>query len=512
MALLTVAVFAVYCRALNSPFVFDDSGSVIHNRSIVRLWPMIGDSEHPGPLNPPSNLPTSGRPLVNLSLAINYYFGRLNPVGYHVFNLIVHLLSAALLAGIVWRTLCLDYFGGRYIAAASPLAYFVALLWALHPLQTETVEYITQRTELMVGFFYLATLYASLRYWGAANPSGRTTWLVMATLASLAGIACKEVMVTAPVIVLLYERTFIAGSFRRALRNSWPLYVGLLISWGLLLYLNHAGPRSDTAGFHLGVPAYAWWFTQSKILWMYLKLVVRPWPLVMYYYVPYLTTLSSAWPWMVATALLIVATLVLCWRRSAIGFVGAWVLLILSPTLIVPIVTEMAAERRMYLPLAALVALVVVGGYAFLLQAAKARTAAIATTAALLLATALGAISFHRLATYRNELTLWHDVLAAQPKNFVAHYNLGIQLARDNRPQEARQHYQEAIYLNPGYPDPHNNLGNILLALGRTSEAIAEYQEALRSTPSMPAPTTIWAPHWRKRARSRRQSININKR
>ncbi len=231
--LLAGAVCAVYCRALDAPFVFDDSGSVIHNRSIVRLWPLWGDAEHPGPLNPPSDLPTSGRQLVNLSLAINYAVGQLNPVGYHAFNLIVHLLSAALLMGIVRRTLCLDYFAGRFTNAAGPLAFAAALLWAVHPLQTETVIYVTQRTELMVGFFYLATLYACLRYWTAATPAAGDNWLALATLASVAGMACKEVMVTAPVIVLLYQRTFIAGSFRRALRQSWPLYVGLLRQLGL---------------------------------------------------------------------------------------------------------------------------------------------------------------------------------------------------------------------------------------------------------------------------------------
>ena len=117
IAVLTVVTSAVYARALNSPFVFDDSGSVSDNRSIVRLWPLIGDSEQPGPLNPAKDLPTSGRPLVNLSLALNYQIGRLNPVGYHVFNLIVHVMSALLLMAIVRRTLCLDYFGGTFRAS-----------------------------------------------------------------------------------------------------------------------------------------------------------------------------------------------------------------------------------------------------------------------------------------------------------------------------------------------------------------------------------------------------------
>ncbi len=229
--LLGGMVWLVYGRIVDSPFIFDDRISVTENPSIVRLWPPIGDSEQPGPLNPPKNTPTSGRPLVNLSLALNYRFGQLNPAGYHLLNIVVHLLSAMLLMGIVRRTLRLDFFRGRFDRASAILAFIAALLWAVHPLQTETVVYVTQRTELMVSFCYLVTLYSSLRFWAAGSSAARTTWLTFATIACLAGMACKEMMVSAPVVVLLFQRTFLAGSFRRALRQSWPLYVGLFASW-----------------------------------------------------------------------------------------------------------------------------------------------------------------------------------------------------------------------------------------------------------------------------------------
>ncbi len=495
MALLTVAVFAVYCRALNSPFVFDDSVSVIDNRSITRLWPLVGDAAHPGPFNPSFQYPTSGRPLVNLSLAINYYFGRLNPVGYRIFNLIVHLLSAVLLMMIVRRTLQLDYFGGRFDRASGPLALVVALLWSIHPLNTETLVYITQRTELMVGFFYLATLYGALRYWSAASTGGRTAWLALSTLTCLAGALCKEVMVTAPVIVLLYERTFIAGSFRRALRNSWPLYVGLLISWGLLLYLNHAGPRSNTAGFHLGVPACVWWFSQAKVLLMYLRLAVWPWPLAIHYEIPYLTTLSAAWPWLAPVALLGLVTLMLLARRSAIGFVGAWVLLILSPTLIVPITTEIAAERRMYLPLAALATLFVVDGNWLVQQTAVPVAAAAASkparrwsvvlagAVALIVISILSVVSVRRLAAYDSALSLWEDNVKHQPDNTLAHNMLGNAFFRTGRAADAVVQYRLALQLRPDNSGAHANLGIALVSLGRPEEGLEHYQQALQIDP-----------------------------
>ena len=96
--LLACAVWVVYGRAIAAPFIFDDLASVLNNPSIQNLWPLLGDSSTGGPINPPHNLPTAGRPLVNLSLALNYYFGPFDPAGYRIFNLIVHVLSAMLLA------------------------------------------------------------------------------------------------------------------------------------------------------------------------------------------------------------------------------------------------------------------------------------------------------------------------------------------------------------------------------------------------------------------------------
>ena len=484
-------------RAIHSPFIYDDQLSVIENPSIVRLQ---GGTSHVGPLTPPKDLPTSGRPLVNLSLALNYHFGTFDTAGYHVFNLIVHLLSALLLMAIVQRTLRLDYFGGRFDRASRPLAFIVALLWAVHPLQTETVIYITQRTELLVSFFYLATLYGSLRYWAAASRAVRTAWLIFSMLACLAGMACKEVMVSAPLIALLFERTFLAGSFRQALRKSWPLYIGLAIGWGLLLGLNFGAPRAHSAGFHLEVPAYVWWLTQTKVLWMYLKLALWPWPLSIHYQMPYLTTLGAAWPWLLPATLAIIATLVLLWRRSAVGFVGVWVLAILSPTLLIPIVTEVAAERRMYLPLAALLTLVVVGIYALAqFFAGKLQPAAvnnrsdgrwpmkIAAAVALILVLVFSLVSAHRLVVYHDSITLWQDVLASHPEDPEAHNNLGLALANENWWPQALDQYQQALQLKTNYPTAHYNLANALVQFERFAEAIDHYQQALRLYPDFPA-------------------------
>ncbi|MEO8499150.1 MAG: hypothetical protein ABI614_29135, partial [Planctomycetota bacterium] len=231
MLVLGVAVCLVYGPATRGPFVFDDKGTIVDNLSIRQLWPLMGSGSSGGPLNPPKATPVDGRPLVNLTLAVNYYFGGLDPFGYRVVHIVFHFLSAMLLWAIIARTLRLDYFEGRFERVAEPLSFASALVWALHPVNTESVVYVTQRTELMMGMFYLATLYCSLRYWAAAHAATRWAYLVLATTTCLSGMLCKEMMASAPVMVLLFERTFVARSFRRALRRSWPLYVGLALAW-----------------------------------------------------------------------------------------------------------------------------------------------------------------------------------------------------------------------------------------------------------------------------------------
>jgi tetratricopeptide (TPR) repeat protein len=493
---LGAAIWLVYGRSLHAPFIFDDELTIETNPSIVRLWPPIGSSQERGPLNPPKELPTSGRPLVNLSVAVNYYFGGENPVGYRVLNIVLHWLSAVVLLGIVRITLRLPFFDGRFDdSTADLLALTTALWWAVHPLQTETVVYITQRTELMVGFFYLATLYASLRYWTAELPAARKRWLVIAGLACMAGMACKEVMVSAPLVVLLFEWTFIAGSFRNAMKTSWRLYLALALGWILLFALNYPSPRGATAGLHLGIWPIAYWLTQTKVLLMYLKLVVWPWPLAIHYSFPYLNNLGEAWPWLAPAVILGVVMVVLAWWRNSIGFVGVATVLILSPTMIVPIITEVAAERRMYLPLAAITPVMVVGIYGLLVRARRALGATRVVRASssgrrkemavvgVVVAIVLGIVSIRRLAAYDSVLILWQDAAAVQPSDPVVLNNVGMALLRTDRYEDARQQFERVLELSPHWLVAQRNFADTFAAAGQFSEAAEHFQEVLKEHP-----------------------------
>ena len=346
----------------------------------------------------------------------------------------------------------------------------------------------------MMGFFYLATLYGSLRYWGATSGTHRTAWLLLTTMACFLGMACKEVMVSAPLVVLLYDRTFRSHCVRGAWRQAWPLYLALAAGWGVLIYLNCQLPRSATAGFSHGIAPYVWWFTQAKVLWMYLKLVFWPCPLTIHYGTAYLTNFAEAWPWLLATTVLVATTLVLLCCRAA-GFVGISVLAILSPTLVVPIITEVAAERRMYLPSAGLIALVVAVGYCTVRQVGEHLVSnspamrlnrwclGVTVGVATVLAIMLSMESIDRLTVYSDDLKLWEDAAKSQPNDSIIHNNLGIALANAGRLEEAIDNFKIAVQIKPDNVEAYNNLGAAFQRTGQIQEAIEQFRLSVEINP-----------------------------
>jgi tetratricopeptide (TPR) repeat protein len=477
--LLLVVVAAIYGRALRAPFIFDDRPAVVENPSLRRLWPLVGTAAERGPLNPPPLAPTGRRPLANFTLALDYAWAGLDPTAFRVTNLVLHALSAAVLAALVRRTLLLPYFGAAGAALAWPASVAAALVWATHPLVTETVVYVTQRTELLAALAYLATLWAAVRYWTAATDPARQAWLVVAVTVCAAGMASKEVAASAPLAVLLYERTFLVDSWR-AVRRSWPLHAGLALTWLVLFALNVGGASGLSDARHY-VPPPVWWATQCKVLFLYLRLVVWPWPLAVHYAPAYLATVASAAPWIVATAGLGATVAVLVWRRPAARFVVVATALVLAPTWIIPIAKMMAAERRMYLPLAGLVALAVVGAWR---RGVPRVSHGVAFAGVLGLVVVLALVSRARLSAYASVVSLWRETVRQQPADALAHYNLGVGLLdAGSRPAEAMAEFEEALRLDPDHDDALDNLGLVLFRLGRYGEARERFARALALDP-----------------------------
>jgi hypothetical protein len=177
-------------------------------------------------------------------------------------------------------------------------------------------------------------------------------------------MACKETMVVAPIVVLLYDRTFAFGSFREALRRRGRYYAALCATWLLLVVLLWSSPRGDSAGFTAAsVSPWTYLLDQSVMIVRYLRLTFWPRGLVLDYGEPAYVTFSEVAPYALAVAALLAGTVVALARNRPVGFLGAWFFLTLAPTSsIMPISTEVGAERRMYLPLMAIVTLALAPG------------------------------------------------------------------------------------------------------------------------------------------------------
>ncbi len=465
--MLVAATVVAYFRSFSVPFVFDDIPSILENPSIRHLWPPWSALTPPPELN---GYPVGGRPLVNLSLALNYAFSGAAPAGYHAFNLLLHILATLTLFGVVRRTLLAAPGLAHLRAVSLPLAFGATALWALHPLHTAAVTYVCQRAELLMALAYLLTLYAFIRSVSSPSPP---RWLALAALVCVFGMAAKEVMVSAPLIVFLYDRTFVAGDFYTAWRQRHRFYLALAATWLLLALLvigNHQ--RGGTAGFDAGVTPWAYALTQVYAVPHYLARALWPSPLVFDYGIAIVPASSALILPALGLAVLVVLTGIALVRRPALGFLGAAFFAILAPTSsIVPVATQTIAEHRMYLALAPFAILAALGLYH--LAGRRAILVGTALAAVLGLATAL------RHTVYQSELALWADTVAHRPENSRAHNNLGIQLFQAGRAAEALAAFDTALRLRPAYPEAHNNLGTALLRLGRPAEAAASFARAL---------------------------------
>ena len=479
-----MAGLAVYANSFSGSFIFDDLPTIVENPSIRRLWP-LGDV-----LSPPSDGGTlTSRPILNLSLAINYRLGGLDVWGYHATNLAIHLINGLLLLGILWRTFQLPSLQARFGEAAWGLSLAIALLWTVHPLQTESVTYIIQRAESLAGLFYLLLLYCVIR---GSQSARHVFWYLAAVVACLVGVSAKETVITAPLVVLLYDRTFLVESFGKALRRRWGLYLGLFASWGLQVYMQGKTglPVLKEELGSMGVWAYA--RSQPGVILHYLRLSIWPHPLCLDYQWPVAHAPGDILPGTLAIGGLGLATVWGLAKRRSWGFLGAWFFLILAPTSSIMPLPHLAFEHRMYLSLAAALTVVVLGGYAIGKRLTRwgglSRTAALAsgTGAVLLAAMALGWLTFHRNQAYRTELSIWQETLAQRPHQSQAYQKVGVSLARLGRLDEAINYYQQAIHLNPNDAAAYNNLGNAMADAGRLPDAIEYYSQAIKSKPRYP--------------------------
>jgi protein O-mannosyl-transferase len=473
-AALAAVTLLVLWPALHVPFFFDDTGDVVDNREIRQLWPPLWLTA-----GPPESNALAGRPVSALSFALVYAAAGESAVAQHAVNLLLHAAAALVLFGLVRRTLLLPRAGPFTPEAAAGLAAVSALFWAIHPLNTEAVAYAVQRTEQLWAFCYLLTLYAALRATGAQARA----WTAVAIGACAVGMGSKEIMVSAPLAVIAFDWVFREKS---ALRERRALYLGLSACWLVLAALLLSGKQGAVA-LHANDPLTPWQylFTQGRVIARYLRLVVWPRPLALVYDWDQVTPLAQGLPFFLMVGALFLATAWALWRRHPLGFVGAVVFMALAPSSsILPLPTEIAAERRMYLPSAALVAALVAVAWRGLSKLARPQPVGLAAAAVVAVALAVGTRA--RLHDYRSTLSIWEDTVRKSPHHSTVLANYARELVRADRPVEAIPYLRRAIELRSDVPVTHYLLGWSLLLTKDAQGAQPPLREAIRLAPDTP--------------------------
>jgi hypothetical protein len=508
--LILAGGMGAFANSFKGQFIFDDLLSLTQNPSTERLWRL--DKV----LNPPVNMTVGGRPVLNLSFAIDRAIFGLKPAGYHIGNLLIHLGAAFALFGIVRRT-----WKG---ADADWIAAAVALLWVVHPLQTESVTYLVQRAESLMGLFYLLTLYCFVRgdVRGSEAPRGAplprpeapigaplpgpeapvgaplpgpvaeafkafgspravsAAMLRLSVIFCWLGMATKEAMVSAPLVVLLYDRTFVALSFAAAWRARRTYYVALFASWLLLagLILSTHG-RGGTVGVGFGVGIIQYWLTQFPALVRYLWLSLWPNPLVFDYGTEWVDHYAELVPCVAVVGILLALTLRGVRRGTAAGFLGVVFFAVLAPTSLMPGVRQTSAEHRMYLPLAAVLFAVVAGCY----STWGRRTLLLWP----LLAGWWLKLTLDRNWYYAHPVAMWQDTVSKRPTNPYSRNNYGGALLAARLPANALLQLQESVRLKPDFLEGHGNLGSAYFTTGDLRNALREYQIAVKLGPKYAA-------------------------
>lgn len=471
LAIVLIGALA-YSNSFQGVFIYDDFHAIQQNSYIRSLRTAFAAP-------PQSSL--AGRPITAATFALTYALFDLDVRGYHVVNLAIHLLAALALFGVVQRAMQAPVLRERFAAHARGLALAAAGLWVVHPLQTQAVTYIIQRSESLVGLFYLVTLYCSIR----AMQHGRfSVWTVAAVVACAMGMGSKEVMATAPVTVLLVDALLFSRSYRVALLKRWSLYLGLAAGWFILAALMAGGPRSESVGFGLNeISSIGYFRTQPGVILHYLSLALWPRTLVLDYAWPVATAFSQYW---LAFFILMAAGLLTAWgvyRRRPWSLLPASFLIVLAPTSSFVPINDLCFEHRMYVPLAAVILGSVLTAFWLLSRLPATARRPIGVAVCLLAVAALASRTHARNADYHDALHLWSITVQQRPDNARAISALATEYLTREHYAEAVPLYERAVELEPRSWRYLENLGRAYYKVKRHQESVAAYRKAIELAP-----------------------------
>jgi protein O-mannosyl-transferase len=474
-----------YGNSFTVPFVLDDISSIVGN-------PLVRDF----------SFQFKSRIIGDLSFALNYWLHGLDLAGYHAVNLLIHLLNGLLVYAVVLTTVRTPRFNSLHVhASAVCLAgTAAALLFVLHPLQTQAVTYLAQRVTALATLFYLLSVLAYARGRLAGGANKRLGWFLGSGVAAVLAMLSKEIAFTLPLALALYEFSFFVAPLRQRITALAGIGVSILVV-PVSLILSR-GLTGDVLG-DLGrltaetsvISRGEYFLTQFRVVATYLRLVFIPAGQNLDYDFPISRSLVE--PVTLGSALLIgslFCAVIWLWLRARrmtadtgtfsrerllIAFGGGWFFLALAvESSIIPI-TDVIFEHRMYLPMAG-IAFLLAGLVVLLARRVTGAGRQVLLGVGLVLSLLLLVATWQRNRVWSSEISLWEDVVAKSPAKVRARGSLGLAYKSAGRIEEALRQFEETVHLKPNDAVSRNNYGTILLDLKRYPVAVEQFQSAMK--------------------------------
>ena len=492
--LILILGLLIYSNTLYSPFYFDDTKFIINNPAIKNNFDL-----------PEIWAFSPTRFIVLLTLALNYYFGQLNVLGYHIFNLAVHLGGAIL---VWWFTLLIFSTPAmkqdKLFKSAKLIALFTGLIFLCHPLQTESVTYIWQRCSSLAGFFYLFSvcLYIKSRL---SRIDGQSFWkwitpYVFSFIFALICSLTKENTVTLPAAIILCEFCFFRSEKGPDYRYSIPFFSLLLVIPAMLFLPGSFSLHSGGSYF----------LTQSKVLLTYIRLAFIPLNQNLDYDYPVaksLFDLTVAGAFVLLTGMIAIAIRIFS-KYRLISFSVLWFFLTLLPDSSFVPLEDVIFEHRLYLSLAGF-SLFLVSLICYLFENKSLRSMVIVL---LVIISGYAVLTYKRNFIWQDEIVLWNDVVSKSPDKARPYYNRGVVYWSQGKVPEAIADFTKAIARNPdNYAIAYYNRGVAYDEQGLTPQAIADYTKAIIINPKLAEPFNNRGDAYRRLGNIRQAMFDFNK-
>lgn len=481
-----------YANSFSAPFIFDDPETISRNTA---KFSSITEF-----------LTTRG--LTELTFRINIILTGQRPADFRLINIIIHCIAGLFFYLLVRITLNTKKLQKYFTSSTDWIAGVIATLWMLHPIQTESVTYISQRYESLMGLFFLLSLYCFSKGVIATHPR---IWFNTSLLSCMAGMMCKEVMVTAPIVILLYDWIFLAPSINEMIRLRRKFYIALFLLYPIFMLLWTA---QVAACLQKGVPVtsslepWKYLLSQFTILTHYIRIIFLPLNLCLdYAWQPPASVREVILPALFILAIGFASFLYLV-RRNPYGFLGSAFFIILAPTSSFIPIEDLTFEHRLYLPLASVIVSVVTVCFIAFTYLGKItpRLKQLYRTCLIILSVvciiSLSYLTIKRNATYSNEEQLWLSVVKLRPNNLRARNNLAAVLCEKKKYSEAMTHLLYVLHqtegkityikerkpLMPLSSEAYRfnalvNIGTMMFHTENYNDAIKYYTEALQIFP-----------------------------